>query len=396
MVLPKHKSLSEANPSREWFHSFGLRFDPYVHLEASSDPNLAEYILDLEIFRAAWDKEPTIIFAPPGGGKTATRVAVTRTCWFDMGGIYPFPLPYNVGITPLTGMPPSRSQHYQFLLEAGSCALLTGLAFRPERLLRASKADIRAINRLLRAGLPGSLDYYLAVLRETGSPAGLTRLLERTYALTTPPSAEMVNQFCVALGVNTDDISELSSSTPDDLFYLFVKLVTDTLGFSHVLVLVDGIDAISEHQSHFDRGLQWIISLLDSAAQWPDAKVIVKYFLPNSMEPIITSYLQRQSVSMRLLHIVWTADRLVELLQKRILAASDGRFESLDAISAPELIDVESRIVRALPLLPRAALQVTRHALQQASDQLEEVHLRQAILWYRSHMSGYLANINSS
>ncbi|PMP75458.1 MAG: hypothetical protein C0183_19865, partial [Roseiflexus castenholzii] len=53
-----------------WFRRLGLRFDPYIHLEASSDPHLSEYTVNLDIFRTAWDAAPTIMFAPPGGGKT--------------------------------------------------------------------------------------------------------------------------------------------------------------------------------------------------------------------------------------------------------------------------------------------------------------------------------------
>lgn len=151
MNVLEDNHLSTQTLSADWFRRIGLRFDPYVHLEASSDPHLSEYTVNLDIFRTVWDAAPAVIFAPPGGGKTAMRVAVTRTCWYDIGGAYPFPLPYNLGAAPLTGAPPTAAQHLRLLLEAGTCALLTGLAFRPERLLRAAPADIRAIVGLLRA-----------------------------------------------------------------------------------------------------------------------------------------------------------------------------------------------------------------------------------------------------
>ncbi len=381
MVSPDYKSAIEQPLSPDWFQRFGLRFDPYVHLEASSDPHLAEYTVNLDIFRAAWNAEPAVIVAPPGGGKTATRVAVTRTCWFDMGGNYPFPLPYNPGITPLTGAPPTRLQHMQFLLESGACALLTGLAFRPERLLRASTADIRAIGGILRAALPGDLDYYLAVLRETGTPAGLTPLLERTYALTSPPPVATLHQFCAVLEATGGESAGYSF---ERLFQSFVDLVTTALGFSHVLILIDGIDAISEHQDNPRLGVQWIASLIENAAEWAGAGIVTKLFAPDGMADPIVEHLERQHIAMRQFRIVWTADLLVELLRQRIRAASDGRFEALDAISSPDLIDVEHRIAGSIhPLLPRAALQVTRHALQLADEQLDETHILQAVSWYR-------------
>jgi hypothetical protein len=107
MITENYDPVARTPVSDDWFRRIGLRFDPYVHLEASGDPHLPEYTVNLDIFRVALDAVPTIIVAPPGGGKTAMRVAVTRTCWFDIGGTYPFPLPYNLGMAPLTEAPMS-------------------------------------------------------------------------------------------------------------------------------------------------------------------------------------------------------------------------------------------------------------------------------------------------
>lgn len=382
----------------DWFQRLGLRFDPYVHLEASSDPHLSEYTVNLAIFRTAWDAAPTIIFAPPGGGKTATRVAVTRTCWYDIGGAYPFPLPYNLGAAPLTGKPPTADQHLRLLLEAGTCALLTGLAFRPERLLRASSADIRAIVGMLRAGLPGPLNYYLDVLRETGTPAGLTPLLERTYALTAPPQPDALRHFCDVIE-KTD--ANAVRGQPEEQFKLFVDLVTSALGFSHVLLLIDGIDAIYENQAESRLALQWVADLFDSSKTWADWSVFIKLFAPDIIEPHIADYLSTRIMTACIAHIVWNADLLVELLRKRIFAASDGRFESLDAISTPALTDVERQIVDAIAPLPRAALQVTRrallhHAARTDGGQLDEDDIRHAINWYQLHAASRLQGSASS
>ena len=381
---PDKRTLS---PS-DWFRRIGLRFDPYVHLEASSDPYLSEYTVNLEIFRVALDNKPTIIVAPPGGGKTAMRVAVTRTCWFDIGGTYPFPLPYNLGMAPLTGKPPTATQHLRLLLEAGTCALLTGLAFRPERLLRASDATIRVTAAILRAGLPGPLDYYLTMLRETGTPAGLTPLLERTYALTAPPPPDVLHLFCDALadpGVNA------MRGQVEDIFQAFVEIVTGALGFSHILLLIDGIDAMYENQADAQFAARWVFDLFDRAEAWARSNTFIKLFIPDLMEPAVTGYLHHHTIAARVTHIVWNHDLLVSMLRKRISAASEERFESLDAISTPALTDVERQIVANLPPLPRVALQVTRQALLRYAarlengGQLDEDDIHHAIAWYRHH-----------
>ncbi len=386
---PDKRTLSPA----DWFRRIGLRFDPYVHLEASSDPYLSEYTVNLEIFRVALDNKPTIIVAPPGGGKTAMRVAVTRTCWFDIGGTYPFPLPYNLGMAPLTGKPPTATQHLRLLLEAGTCALLTGLTFRPERLLRSSDATIRATAAILRAGLPGPLDYYLAILRETGTPAGLTPLLERTYALTAPPPFDVVNLFCDALA---DSGADAMRGQAEDIFQAFVEIVTGALGFSHILLLIDGIDAMYENQADVQFAARWVFDLFDRAEAWARSNTFIKLFLPDLMEPAVTDYLHHHAITARVAHIVWNHDLLVSMLQKRISAASEERFESLDAISTPALTDVECQIVANLPPLPRVALQVTRQALLHYAarldngGQLDEDDIHHAIAWYRHHAAQHM------
>jgi len=374
--------------STDWFRRIGLRFDPYVHLEASSDPHLSEYTVNLDIFRVALDNKPTIIVAPPGGGKTAMRVAVTRTCWFDIGGTYPFPLPYNLGTAPLTGTPPTTKEHLRLLLEAGTCALLTGLAFRPERLFRASSTEIRAVTAILRAGLPGPLDYYLDILRETGTPAGLTPLLERTYALTAPPPPDVLDRFCNTLATSGTDAMR---GRMEEVFQTFVEVVTDALGFSHVLLLIDGLDAIYENQENVQHAVAWVCELFDRSETWAKSKTYIKLFIPDSLEPAITEHLHRHAIPTRIARIIWNHDLLVSMLRKRISAASEERFESLDAISTPALTNIEQQIVKNLPPLPRIVLQVTRKAIlhyaARLNDgwQLDEEDIRYAIAWYHHY-----------
>jgi hypothetical protein len=384
--------------STDWFRRIGLRFDPYVHLEASSDPHLSEYTVNLDIFRVALDNKPTIIVALPGGGKTAMRVAVTRTCWFDIGGTYPFPLPYNLGIAPLTGTPPTTKEHLRLLLEAGTCALLTGLAFRPERLFRASSTDIRTITAILRAGLPGPLDYYLAILRETGTPAGLTPLLERTYALTAPPPPDVLDRFCNTLATSGTDAMR---GRTEEVFQTFVEVVTDALGFSHVLLLIDGLDAMYENQEDAQHAAPWAFELFDRSETWAKSKTFIKLFIPDSLESAITEYLHHHAIPIRIVHITWNHDLLVSMLRKRIFAASEGYFDSLDAISTPALNNVEHRIVANLPPLPRVVLQVTRKAMLHyatrlnKSGQLDEEDIHYAIEWYLLHKTQHLQSLVS-
>lgn len=383
--------------STHWFQRVGLSFDPFVHLEASNDPHLSDYIVNLAVFRVAIEAVPAIIIAPPGGGKTAMRVAVTQSCWFDMGGSYPFPLPYNLGMAPLTGKPPTTTQHLRMLLEAGTCALLTGLAFRPERLLRASDQAIKTTAAILRAGLPGSLDYYLTVLRETGTPVGLTPLLERTYALNAPPPPDVLRVFCDVL--SSPAIKAMQGEV-EDVFQAFIEILTGTLGFSHILMLIDGVDSVYENQLDSKFATEWFYDLLNKADMWAKSKVFLKLFIPDVMETVLSDRLQRWPFIGHTARIVWDQDLLVTMLRRRISVASEGWFDSLDAISTPALIDVERQLVSHVPHLPRVVLQVTRQALLHCAgraddedQQLDEEDIQYAIAWYQQSNACFMKRI---
>jgi hypothetical protein len=89
------------------------------------------------------------------------------------------------------------------------------------------------------------------------------------------------------------------------------------------------------------------------------------------------------------------------MLRKRIFAASEGYFDSLDAISTPALNNVEHRIVANLPPLPRVVLQVTRKAMLHyatrlnKSGQLDEEDIHYAIEWYLLHKTQHLQSLVS-
>jgi hypothetical protein len=82
---------------------------------------------------------------------------------------------------------------------------------------------------------------------------------------------------------------------------------------------------------------------------------------------------------------------LAELLRKRIYVASGGEFDSLDAISSPDLRDVETLLATAVTPLPRELLILVRrvlfayvHRTHTATTYLEPVDIDSALAWYRT------------
>jgi hypothetical protein len=74
-----------------------------------------------------------------------------------------------------------------------------------------------------------------------------------------------------------------------------------------------------------------------------------------------------------------------------VYVASDGVFGSLDWVASPDLRDLETRIARETPPLPREALALTAHILQACMDRQDgptdmiiDLDFQTGLLRYRS------------
>ena len=162
-----------------WTKRLHFQFNPFEYLEASKDPHLGQYLVGNEAYDLARDDHAAFVFSPPGGGKTAMRIYVTRSCWQSLGGSHPFPIPYVLPYYLSYVQSVSLKQHLQWLLVAGAKALLAGLLYRPERFLEVSldaqKKTVCFLDHLLirNPGLQAPLSFYLDLLEEDYCPVAV-------------------------------------------------------------------------------------------------------------------------------------------------------------------------------------------------------------------------------
>jgi hypothetical protein len=72
---------TDMDAKQRWFREeLGLCFDPFALLDAGADPHLPQYLVGQGAMEQLWGDWPSFLFAPPGGGKTAFRVWLTRAC----------------------------------------------------------------------------------------------------------------------------------------------------------------------------------------------------------------------------------------------------------------------------------------------------------------------------
>jgi hypothetical protein len=120
----------------------------------------------------------------------------------------------------------------------------------------------------------------------------------------------------------------------------------------------------------------------------------VKGFLPSETEQAFVASAPGIASVVRRARLDWTAPMLAELIRRRVYVASGGEFGSLDAVCGPELRDVETALIKALPArarLPREALVLVRRVMHEyaqrpkaAAGRLASDDIDAAIRWYKT------------
>lgn len=382
----------------------GFRFNPFEHLEASQDPHLGDYLVGHEFFQAAWTEAPAVVFAPPGGGKTAMCLYTMRACWTGAAAYRPLPVRYTPSEL-VRNIQTAHDDPLVGLLQAVARSVLVAIAYQPERFLLLDRAELSTLTHLLHRWLPGSFAYYLHLLQESGAPAVLGQLLLDLAAMPADrPVRPSMPELCSRLAEITDNVAsvaEVGTMASAQAFRAFVHLLLGAAGYRSIFILVDGIDAEplespSAVQTPFSPWmLRWLGWLLQQTPAWAAERVYVKGFLPAQAESQINESLSTLTPLLQRASLTWTPPLLAEMVRHRVYVATEGDFGSLDAISSSSLRDVETALVRlASSALPRELLFLMRRVLytyaqrvKGSSGSLEAQDIEAAARWYRQRLA---------
>jgi len=384
----KIKSGNDIESRRIWLEEeLGLRFDPFSHLDAGNDPQLSSYLIDHEAFPALWGDWPSFLFAPIGGGKTAFRVRLARACRVRQDNQRIFPVIFRPPRPPGSRKSPKES-YFEALLSEMAAALLLELAYRPDQFLQLNTPRQEKIRFFLEQKLPGPLNYYLAQLEDSGSLEPLTRVFDPTAkGLPGEPLSERIRSFCERMRkIQTE--SNFSSGNPVTQIEQITDLLKESFAYKAVYLLVDGVDAYVQKPSSV---VQLLDPLLARTRTWERSSFFVKYFLPKEFLPKMEeSYQSLLTSPSKMTIIKWDVDSLVEVVQERLRAASEGMFDSLTAISRP---DVSRQIERHLaevvsPVIPREIIRLSQRVFTEHIERvgpygrLEQRDFDAALAWY--------------
>lgn len=364
-----------------WLKRVGLEFNPFVHLDAGDDPDLSTYLVGSDIFEnSLWGDWHSILFAPPGGGKTAFRVRLAYECRVGGDRRRVFPIVYQL---PLSA---DRDQHLIGLGRAAATELLLELAYQPQRFEKLAHNAQVEVKSVLDENAPDLLEQFLPQLDDKGSPAPIIEFFDRSAShLPNLPDPARVRRFVATLKRLR---AKRTSPTPAERFNRLLAVIQRLLGLESIYILLDGADGYVEtaHDPHAAR--RWLEPVLAIAHDYEDRGVFLKAFLPDSLRPMLEADRPKLTIETKWTKILWRPDQLIEILRTRIRVASGGEFDNLDAISDPGLRHIERTIVEQARPLPREVLALANHLLiehsrrRDAGDRLEQIDLQLALHQY--------------
>ncbi len=95
MLSPQETLDPLKNKLQEWLSQLGLSLNPFEYIDFGKDPLIPFYLIDHNQFESVSGDQPSFVFAPAGGGKTAFRVRLARECRAGSNGRRIFPIVYK-------------------------------------------------------------------------------------------------------------------------------------------------------------------------------------------------------------------------------------------------------------------------------------------------------------
>lgn len=309
---------------RDWLKQCGLGGNPFEVRSAEQDPNLPSYFVDMGILDDLLRlREPCIVFAERGCGKTAQRQMVAAQC-----------RPTN---------PSSPMLAVTYSNAASNLATLAGSH-------RAAETDPTPfITALLRHGM-------VALNSQVESDAQVRAALTKS---------DLAPRFSAYLGrygqyppaVSRDTGADLGTSAVE-LWQGFAAMVR-AAGFEMCIVLIDGLDESPQTADDPDRIVALLAPLLGTLALIDSPGIAFRFFLPQEINGVLRTHGWYRPDRLQIFRLSWQSRDLQDLIGQRLTYFSQGsrvytRLGQLCTDDFAERMDVE--LAECAAGQPRVAL----------------------------------------
>lgn len=312
----------------------GLNLNPFGYIDAGEDPFIPFYLIEHNQFEKINSDQPSFVFAPAGGGKTAFRVRLARECRAGWNKRRIFPIVFK----PTEPGDPKRDKRQTLrqrtdLLRYAARELFLYLAYSPYALEEMDAVLRKTFIQTILWDLDYSITFYLNQMKAASSLEPILTAFDPTArSLPNPPDREDILYLYRKL---SRLIPEGEKPDEEHRLEILFDLVLNKLKFEAIYILVDGVDAFLETGNNPRNALLSVSWLLDNALAWSQKGVYTKYFLPKEIQSFVdeTPDFRPLTSKSKIITIKWDADALSEVIRRRLQEASGGKFDSLVAIS---------------------------------------------------------------
>ncbi|MBS4062075.1 MAG: hypothetical protein KG029_16885 [Bacteroidetes bacterium] len=331
---PLNTRIAPRDNLKQWLTEIGLNLNPFRYIDAGEDPYIPFYLIDHHQFEKINGDQPSFVFAPAGGGKTAFRVRLARECRAGWNKRRIFPIVFK----PTEPGNPNRDEKQAFrqktdLLRYAARELFLYLAYSPYVLDEMDGMLQKAFLQTVSWDLGFPISFYLEQMKAAGSLEPILSAFDPTArSLPNPPDKEDILYLYKKLNHHNPEPEK-----PDEEHRLeaLFDLILNKLKFEAIYILVDGVDAFPETGKNPQNALLSVSWLLANALVWSEKHIYTKYFLPIEIQPFVdkTNDFRLLTSKSKVITIKWDADALSEVIRRRLQEASGGKFDSLVAIS---------------------------------------------------------------
>ena len=338
-----HLNMQQWTTDEAWLKTLGLRFNPFAHLESSTDPYLLRYIVTPFSLRPVWDDVSALILAPVGGGKTTLRL---YSAWNSLRGLFSyFPIPY---VLPQEWWHlPSGNilNHGNALGRATARNTLLLLATFPHVFLEMPQKKQNELASLL-AAMTDEYEWILALWSDETWESLMELLVEPSLINSfAKPRSQDIKKTLLVL----EKPSSLYDKDPFKLICRVFDFLIEQFNYHSIHILLDGIDAFPETSSSATSGANWLQDWIDGfGTKFTSEYVRLKVFIPSEMEPIQGKNNLWQNISRKRAKVVWNRANLVELLRRRVFIASNRIHETINGLCSDDIDDLEEILIETI------------------------------------------------
>ncbi|WP_371031309.1 P-loop ATPase, Sll1717 family [Pseudoclavibacter sp. JSM 162008] len=371
--------------------TLGFTGDPFAFTDSDREEKLSDYFVPPPYFAGVIGEpkspEPSLIFAPRGGGKSAQRRMVEEA---GLEEINPFLCINYSNFESMAGSTPSVTDHLTQLSRLLTLALLTELDDEPAKILHLDSHDrqvLKASANLLLSTL--NVDEFRAAMSAVKTIGDKSGELWRKYggivAAVIAGAMQKIGLTSVQIPSNLlGDAQEAASSAQ----YLFAQLaqMSRKLGWLSVYVVIDRVDETDATSSKPQAAFELIRALVTNLTTLEQPGVAFKFFLWDQLRPIaIEAGIRTDRIAE--FRLSWSSIELAEMLSARLSAYSDGSIESFnDLLMDKGRLDAHLLLAHLCYGSPRDMIRMAKQIITEATRASSEIgSISEAAIWKGVH-----------